>query len=111
MTHRGIRMFRQRWFAGPLLALLVVGCGGATDVGTPATACRAAFEAAANVDEMADSVSDLYPAVRACGSVAEWTEAFDAVDGAGFTGRAEEILANVCIAPDLAGEPLCAEIQ
>ena len=89
----------------------MTGCGGTPDGGTPATACRAAFEAAANVDEMSDSVSDLYPAVRACGSVVEWTGAFDAVQGAGFTGPAEEVLANVCTAPELAGEPLCVEVQ
>jgi hypothetical protein len=66
-----------------------------------------AFAGAAGVDAMADSVSDLYPAVRACSSLAEWQAAFDANHGAGFSGTAMEVLRNVCLGDDVKALPLC----
>ncbi len=81
---------------------------GASTLSVP-SACLEAFEAAAGVDAMADTVSDLYPAVAACASANEWAAAFGAVDGAGFTGTADEVLSNVCFAPEVSALPLCRE--
>lgn len=94
-----------------LATVALAACGGGvTASNDAANACHAAFVAAAGVDSMADSVSDLYPAMRACGTVAEWTEAYNAVDGAGFDGAAEQVLANACLAVEVADELLCAEV-
>jgi hypothetical protein len=67
-----------------------------------------AFSNAAAVDANSDSVSDLYPAVRVCKTVAAWSAAFAARKGAGFSGTATSVLANVCLAPEVANETLCA---
>ncbi len=96
-----------------LIAILAAACGGSgsSPASTVVSACEDAFAAAAGVDKMADSVSDLYTAVRACPSVAAWSAAFDAHNGAGFEGSATEVLRNVCLADEVAGEALCAEVQ
>lgn len=56
---------------------------------------------------MQDTVEDLYPAIRACGSVQEWNDASeahpDALDGA----DSETFLRNVCQAAEVADEELC----
>jgi hypothetical protein len=96
-----------------MLAFILVfaACGGAATTGAPtpdaAAACDDAFAAAAGVAEMADSVSDLYPAIRACSTVADWSAAFAAHSGAGFTGPPTEVLRNACMAAEVSGEPLC----
>jgi hypothetical protein len=92
-------------------AFVLTACGGATTTEGPADECGAAFAAAAGVDEMADTVADLYPAVRACTTIAAWSAAFDANGGAGFTGSATEVLRNACTAPEIANEPLCMSAQ
>jgi hypothetical protein len=69
-----------------------------------------AFEAAAGADRTADSVSDLYPAIRACVDIGAWRAAFEATGGAGFQGSADEVLGNACLAPEVANEPVCAEV-
>jgi hypothetical protein len=92
--------------------VLLAACGGtAGNTQQAADACEEAFTAAAGVDAMADSVSDLYPAVRACATIEAWTAAFDENDGAGFLGSATDVLRNVCMAPEIADEPLCAMVQ
>ena len=74
--------------------------------------CDAAFEAAANVDPMQDSVEDLYPAVEACATTAEWEAGFEKHGGAGFVGDALGVLANVCRgAPELSDAALCQEVD
>jgi hypothetical protein len=100
---RGIRVV--------VISLSLVACGGGVTVSDAGGGCLAAFERAAGVGEMVDTVSDLYPAVRACESVAAWAAGFAAVEGAGFSGSAEEVLRNVCLADELAGEQLCAAVQ
>jgi len=100
-----------------MLALVVVlaACGGATPTAAPtltvASACDAAFAAAVGVDEMSDSVSDLYPAIRACSTVAAWSVAFTAHGGAGFTGTPTEVLRNACMAAEVASELLCKSVE
>jgi hypothetical protein len=96
------------------MSLLVASCGlggGAPNRDPIATmgpsACRDAFEVAVGVDRIADSVSDLYPAVRACDSIDFWQAGFNSQGGAGFSGSALEVLRNVCRAPEVAKEPLC----
>jgi hypothetical protein len=91
--------------------LLLAGCGGGAASAPRADVCGEAFAAAASVDETADTVSDLYRAVRACTTVEAWTAAFDANGGAGFTGSAESVLTNVCTAPEISEEPLCKLVQ
>lgn len=91
--------------------LALVACGGGTSAASPADECGAAFAAAAGVDQMADTVADLYPAVRACTTVEAWSTAFAANGGAGFTGTATDVLRNVCTAPEVANEPLCASLE
>jgi hypothetical protein len=95
--------------------LVFAACGGATPTSPPtptaATACDAAFAAAAGVDEMSDSVSDLYSAIRACSTVADWSAAFAAHGGAGFTGTPTEVLRNACMAAEVASAPLCKSVE
>lgn len=99
------------------VATLLTACGGSatgakpTDAPAQATTCTGAFRDAAGVDQNADSVTDLYPAVRACGSLAEWKAGFAAVDGAGFQGTPESVLANLCNAGEVADEDLCVEVK
>ena len=95
-----------------VIALLAAGCGGSVPSVVPSnvSACAAALVSAAGVDQNADSVSDLYPAIRACGSLAEWSAAFHAVNGAGFTGTAAEVLTNACLAAEVKAEPLCSAV-
>lgn len=97
---------------GTVAALTVagslIGCG--TGTGEEASACEQAMADAAAVDEMQDTVPDLYPAVEACGTVDEWTDAAeahpDALDGA----DPETFLGNVCQNSELSDAELCAEV-
>jgi hypothetical protein len=90
------------------VALLMLSCGSsAAPAATSVDACGAAFAAAAGVDKNADTVADLYPAVRACSTVAAWSAAYAANNGAGFKGTATEVLTNVCGAPEVATTALC----
>jgi hypothetical protein len=93
------------------IALVFAGCGDPLPPGTPTKACGAAFEAAAGVDKNADTVADLYPAVRACTTVAMWSAAYVDNDGAGFKGTPTEVLTNVCTAPEVADTQLCKSIK
>ena len=45
--------------------------------------------------------------MRACTTIAAWSAAFTANNGAGFTGTPTEVLTNVCSAPEVASAPLC----
>jgi hypothetical protein len=101
------------------IALIAAGCSGSAtgpaasaQIPTPApvSACDADFAAAAAVDDMSDSVSDLYPAVRDCRSLEEWSAAFVAHDGAGFVGDPIEFLRNACRGPEINNEPLCKSV-
>lgn len=114
------------------LALVLTGCGGDSATtetsttttapeeessttagdGLPTDACDAAFEQAAQPGEMEDTVENLYPAARACESIADWTAASeqhpDALDGADPEGFA----INVCAyGEDVADSPLCQEVN
>jgi hypothetical protein len=95
------------------LALVLAGCQelGSTPGPTAADACGTAFAAAAGVDKNADTVADLHPAVRACTTIAAWTAAYAANNGAGFKGTATEVLTNVCTAPEVADTPLCKLVK
>lgn len=77
-----------------------------------ASECEQAFAAAAAVDEMQDLVEDLFPAVRACTSLDEWSAASvqhpDALDGT----DPELYLTNLCrFSPEVTDEPLCSEVD
>ena len=95
-----------------VLAVLVAACGGpGAPAATTADACGAAFASAAGVDKNADTVADLHPAVRACTTIAAWSAAYTANNGAGFQGTPTEVLANVCTAPEVAETPLCKLVK
>jgi hypothetical protein len=116
---------RWKWILGAVLALIVVanllGNGDETDApsaATPAatppaqTECMRAFEQAASVGEMQDTVSDLYPAALACGTLAEWTAASEAHPAA-LDGVSPEVFAgNMCLSapPEVRAGALCAPI-
>jgi hypothetical protein len=78
---------------------------------TVTAACNSASAAAA-VDVMTDTVSDLYPAVRACASVAEWVAAANGNPGAISAGvDPREFLGNVCASgtAGMSAEALCKQ--
>ena len=82
------------------------------EAGTPvparaaSQACYDAWKTAASVDEMHDTVSDLYPAIEAC-DLAGWTEQFDLHHGLRFTGTADEVLSMACHSSEVASSDLC----
>jgi hypothetical protein len=97
------------------VALVVAGCGVGTQVRSTfeevTTACTEAFAEAAAVGDMEDSVEDLYPAIRACETLAEWTAASDAYPAALDGAPAALFAQNACASNEsLAGEPLCIEV-
>ena len=94
------------------LTMVVTSCvGPGAPATTTANVCSTAFAAAAGVDRNADTVADLYPAVRACTTIAAWSAAYAANNGAGFKGTATEVLTNVCTAPEVADTPLCKLVR
>lgn len=104
------------WIVGiAVVALIFVanqGDGDATAESVASQACLDAMQQAAAVDEMQDTVSDLYPALAACDSLEAWSAASeeypDALDGA----EPETFARNACVtAPEAAREgPLCQEV-
>lgn len=77
--------------------------------------CARDFAAAAEVDEMEDTGSDLYPAAKSCSSLEEWIAASeahpDALDGA----DPETFARNTCLYgpeedPELEDAALCQEL-
>ena len=106
--------------AAIIATLLIVasGCSAAQQSaaaggGNSASACDEAFAAAASVDDMHDTVSDLYPAVRECLNVDAWVAAADANPGAIAVGvNPLTFLGNVCGDPEsgLEGAPLCQQV-
>jgi hypothetical protein len=96
--------------------LVLAGCASAPAGGrggVAASACEQAMETAAEVDEMSDTLEDLYDVVRACANLAEFRaaseqfpEALDGVDP-------EVILPNLCANPDagISDTPICFEVR
>jgi hypothetical protein len=119
-----------------LLALLVTACTGPPGTSPPppviasvaptaplnaaatpsvpplvSKACDDAFAAAAAVDDMHDTVTDLDPAVAACATLAEWTAASIAHPGAISEGVDPAVfLGNRCDETYLASTALCKSI-
>ena len=89
---------RMCWLSiGLVFCLIAVGCGssresdsgrtnGANETTTTLSNCEKAMKAAADVSDMQDTVEDIDPVIRACGSMAEFTAASSkfpkALDGA-----------------------------
>jgi hypothetical protein len=74
-------------------------------------ACDDAFAAAAAIDDMHDTVTDLDPAVAACTTLAEWTAASVAHPGAISEGvDPAEFLRNRCDESYLASTALCQSV-
>jgi hypothetical protein len=105
---------------GPTATALMAGaCLGNSQLVIPenvtpsatTSACMEAFASAARIDKNADSVSDLYPVIRACTNLQEWQGAFDASGGAGFSATAAQVLKNACLAPEVKDESLCAQVD
>jgi len=101
---------RMRVIAGLTVAAVLVACGSGGPP-APASACDQAMEAAAAVDEMRDTVADLYPVVRACPSIADFTAASarfpDALGGV----DPRDNMPNLCAEPSLADAALCGEVN
>ncbi len=73
----------------------------------PLTACELAFQAAAQISDMQDTVEDLDPAVLACPTVADWLQAAGQYPGA-IDADPGVFLANRCrYGPTTA--PICTE--
>lgn len=75
----------------------------------PTGACDAAFAEAAAVDEMQDTVEDLYPAAHACTSVEDWAAASERNPGA-IDVDPEVFLGNMCLSPEVADAHLCTDV-
>jgi hypothetical protein len=118
---------RWKWVLGAVLALAVVAALTNPDDETadpqaadPAPAaqaaapseCMRAFEQAASVGEMQDTVSDLYPAALACGTLAEWAAASEAHPAALDGADPETFAGNMCLSapPEVRAGALCAPI-
>jgi hypothetical protein len=97
------------------VALLVApdSCGNLPDGprGVGDEACRAAFQAAAAVDETADTVTDLDPAIPACFSLEQWSEASEAYPAALDGADPQEFLRNRCLDAHLATIALCRTLE
>jgi hypothetical protein len=102
---------KTRTIVTALVALFALSaCGGESD-SSEASACEDAFAEAAQVDEMQDAHSDLWPAFEACGSVEEFAAASDAhpdaLDGVDPQTYAE----NQCASePEVEGTPVCESV-
>ena len=70
-------------------------------------ACAQAWAYALESTNSETGFPDMYPAVRACTTVAEWSAGFDAYEGARFGGSATELLGGTCLEPAVANERLC----
>lgn len=83
--------------------------GGSAVVVSPA--CSDAMAAAAAIEDVADTVADLEPAIRACETLAEWIAASDA-NPAALDGASPKLFAqNACASLEgLANEPLCRAV-
>ena len=82
------------------------------EVGDSLSTCEQAFADAAAEDEMHDSVEDMFPAVRTCGSLEEWDEAWDQFgDELAFQGTSRSVLTNMCFSDEIASEPLCQAVN
>lgn len=110
----GSRIITRSAAAILLLAGLVLTACSATRNASSAddgsAACDSAFASAASVDSMHDTVSDLYPAVKACRTVEQWMSASQAHPEAISEGVDPRMfLGNVCTSTSagLGGEPLC----
>jgi hypothetical protein len=108
----------MRRIASAVLAALMLGGCGVTEsttfssIGETMSACERAFADAASVDELHDSVEDMFPAVRACGSLNEWEATWaDYGDDLGFSGTARSVLSNMCLADEIRDTALCMEIS
>lgn len=81
--------------------------------GNASNSCAAAFSNAAAVSSLEDTVSDIDPAVRGCGSVAEWnSNARNYPEVVPSDVDPEQYLANRCkYGVGLSTTSLCIEIQ
>jgi hypothetical protein len=96
--------------------LLTVSVFGGCSSGDPGaaqlSACEQAVKAASEIDDMHDTVTDLDPAIRDCGTLAEFTAAaakyptaLDGADAATFVG-------NRCTyESSLSTTPICMALQ
>jgi len=99
-----------------ILGALVAGCASATIDGNATTAdqatCDQAFAQAIALDADSDTVSTIDGAIAGCQSLEAWVKAAeghpDAIGGQDPAALADE---RCAASPDLAGTPVCNEIQ
>ncbi|MEO8273767.1 MAG: hypothetical protein ABI620_06850 [Chloroflexota bacterium] len=91
--------------------VLIAGLTACSPAGADAR-CTSAFRSIDPRALPADGVSPLDDAVRACGSIAEWRAAWNAVPGAheGSTDAMGE-LARRCAVPSLSRTAICLEVS
>lgn len=97
-----------------VVALVLVGCATEdvedTSAGATVSAeCNKAFEDAAAVGEMEDTVQDLDPALQACTSIDEWIAAAESNPGA-IDGDPVQFLLNRCLDTEVAAGAICDEV-
>jgi hypothetical protein len=94
------------------LLILASACGGSSRTSVPISdRCASAFSTAASVDEMHDTLADLFPAYSACSSFEEWKAADARYPKA--IGGADPVLyaRNVCAAnTQLTSTPICRAV-
>lgn len=77
----------------------------------PTPGCDDAFDQAASVDKMQDTVEDLYPAARACESLEDWIAASERHPDAIEDADPEVFARNVCMyGEDVTDSLLCQEL-
>jgi ABC-type uncharacterized transport system substrate-binding protein len=99
-----------------ILGALVAGCASATIDGNATTAdqatCDQAFAQAIALDPDSDTVSAIDGAIASCQSLEEWVQAADQQpDVLGGQDPAALASERCAASPDLAGTPVCNEIQ
>ena len=100
-----------------ILGALVTGCASATIDGSAATdadqsACDQAFAQAIALDPDSDTVSAIDGAIASCQSLEAWVQAADQQpDVLGGQDPASLASERCAASPDLAGTPVCNEIQ
>jgi ABC-type uncharacterized transport system substrate-binding protein len=99
-----------------ILGALVTGCGSASSVGQAADAdqatCDQAFAQAIALDPDSDTVSTIDGAIASCQSLEAWVQAADQQpDVLGGQDPATLASERCAASHDLAGTPVCNEIQ
>jgi hypothetical protein len=86
-----------RWIVLSMAVVALIAAACSSGESSSRTACEQAFYEASQISDFQDTVEDLYPAARACGTVDEWVQANTKYPGA-IDGSVSPVLflQNVC---------------